>query len=244
MQNSIHIFPDTNEAALSVAQLIAKKASEKQKLGNYFNLAISGGNTPKLLFDIISTQFCSCINWTKVRIFWVDERCVAPTHPESNYGMTLQSLLKNIAIPEDNIFRMRGEDAPEVEALRYEQLLRDVLPLSYKVPLLDLALLGMGDDGHTASIFPHQMQLLNSSKLVAVGTHPVTGQQRITLTGRMLTNASELLFLITGNSKACILNEVLTTKANYLQLPTYHIVAQHNNVHFYLDNAAASELEK
>jgi len=172
----------------------------------------------------------------------VDERCVPPTHVESNYGMTYENLLKNVPIHDANVFPIQGELDPKTEAKRYHDLLISQLPRHNGVPKFDLILLGMGDDGHTASIFPNQLSLLHSESFVAVSTHPVTNQNRITLTGQLLNHSDEVVFLITGSSKAEVLNQVIHRISDYENYPASYIHAQTDPAQFYLDKAAAEKL--
>lgn len=244
MKNTIHQFNSPLETANAVAEFILAKAIEKKRLNQELNIALSGGNTPKLLFEVLATHYKELIPWQHVRLFWVDERCVPPTHSESNYGMTKEALLKNVAIPTQNIFRMKGEVDAQTEAIRYAKLLQNELPSISDFPQLDIVLLGMGDDGHTASIFPHQMQLLTAKESVSIGTHPITDQQRITLTGKTINTAKHLICLITGGSKATVLRQIIHSEQGCEQFPAYHVHAINGERAFFLDNAAASALQK
>lgn len=236
-----YIFDTPEETARGVAELIKAKAKEKTKMSLPFNIALSGGSTPKLLFTLLANEFSSNIPWHFIRLFWVDERCVPPTHKESNFGMTYNSLLVNVPIHDTNIFRMQGENEPEKEAVRYQKMLEKELPIVNGFPQFDLILLGMGDDGHTASIFPDNLSLLNSDLAVAVGIQPASGQKRITLTGPTILQAKNIVFLITGDSKATILRQILTNDNSDIY-PTHHIAKNASVVDIYLDKNAASKL--
>jgi len=242
MNRSINVFETPEATAIAVAELILSKSKEKNKLSLPFNIAVSGGSTPKLLFTLLAAEYVDSIRWHFVRLFWVDERCVPPTHAESNFGMTYQTLLKHVPIHEANIFRMQGESDPEKEASRYQALLEKELPMKNGVPQFDLILLGMGDDGHTASIFPNDMSLLNSELAVAVGSHPTSGQKRITLTGTTLQQAKQVAFLITGESKSEILREIIEDEPTGLLYPAAHIHSISDEVSFFLDKLAAKEI--
>lgn len=242
MKPNLHIFDTPEETARAVSELILSKAKEKTRHSNPLNIALSGGNTPKMLFNLLVSEYEDRVPWHFVRLFWVDERCVPPTHPESNFGMTYESLLKNIPIPDNNIFRMIGEANPEKEAKRYQELLKTQLPSSKSVPQFDLILLGMGDDGHTASIFPNNMGLLYSEQFVETSSHPLTGQKRITLTGTTINQAEDVVFLINGSSKAEILNQITNHKVDFQNYPASYIHSQNGSAQFYLDKAAASKL--
>jgi 6-phosphogluconolactonase len=242
MTSNLHIFDTSEETARAVSELILLKAKEKTKHSNPLNIALSGGNTPKMLFDLLVNEYEDKIPWHFIRLFWVDERCVPPTHPESNFGMTYESLLKNVPIPDNNIFRMIGEANPEKEAKRYQELLKIQLPSNKSVPQFDLILLGMGDDGHTASIFPNDLSLLYSDLFVETSNHPVTGQKRVTLTGTTINQAEEVVFLITGSSKYEVLEQIMNHKPGFKNYPASYIHSQNGAAQFYLDKAAAAKI--
>lgn len=174
------------------------------------NIAVSGGTTPEGIFRYLSEANDEPINWKNIRLYWVDERCVPPDNPESNYRMVKRSLIENINMPAENIFRIRGEAEPVVEADRYGTLLSEELPLLNNIPRFDLVILGLGTDGHTASIFPHNISLFSSAAYCAVSTHPVSGQKRITITGRVINNAADVVFLVRGQEKADIVRALIS----------------------------------
>lgn len=242
MKNSIHLFDSPQKTAVAVAEFIMVKAIEKTKLNKQLNIGLSGGNTPKLLFELLATQYKTKIPWQTIRIFWVDERCVPVNDSESNYGMTRDTLLNHISIPDENIFRIKGEENPHSEAVNYEKIMRLELPIVNSHPQLDVVLLGMGDDGHTASIFPNQMHLLSVMESVSVTTHPVSGQHRITLTGGAITNAPTVLFLITGKSKSTVWKQMFRQEPESDTFPAYHVHSLNGTALFFLDKEAASEL--
>ncbi|HEY5508727.1 MAG TPA: 6-phosphogluconolactonase [Paludibacter sp.] len=242
MNPSLNIFDTTEDTARAVAELILAKAKEKNKLSLPFNIAISGGSTPKLLFTLLASEYVDSIPWHFVRLFWVDERCVSPTNAESNFGMTYQTLLKHVPIHEANIFRMQGESEPQTEVNRYQALLEKELAMLNGYPQLDLVLLGMGDDGHTASIFPNDMSLLDTELAVGIGVHPISGQKRITLTGPTIFHAKQVVFLITGESKSGVLRQIIQNEPKSELYPASHIHSIAGEVDYYLDIQAAKEL--
>lgn len=183
-----------------------------------FNIAVSGGTTPEAIFRNLPCLKDGTIKWNSIRLFWVDERCVPPDDPESNYRMVKKSLIENINIPGANIFRIRGEAEPAVESDRYGALLADELPLMNNIPRFDLVILGLGTDGHTASIFPHNIFLFSSAVNCAVSAHPASGQKRITITGRVINNAANVVFLIKGQEKADIVRALISGD-NYSEYP-------------------------
>lgn len=242
MNYKLHISENAVGVAKSLAEAIYIKAKNKKSENIFLNLAVSGGSTPRLLFEILAAEYNETMPWEAVRIFWVDERCVPPLHPESNYGMTHDALLSKIDIPASNIFRMKGEEEPESEAIRYRNILVNELSSANNFPVFDLILLGMGDDGHTASIFPNQMYLNTLSESVAVATHPITDQKRITLTGNTIRNAHEVVFMITGENKAEILAEIIKQKPQAKNYPASYMYSINDVTIFYVDSTAASLL--
>jgi len=242
MNQNLHIYETPEDTARAVANLIQAKAKEKIKQSLPLNIALSGGNTPKLLFNLMANEYAETIPWHFVRLFWVDERCVPPTNIDSNYGMTYEHLLKNVPIYDANIFPIQGEIDPKVEARRYQNTLEAQLPSRNGLPKFDMILLGMGDDGHTASIFPNDLSLIHSDQFVAVSIHPVSNQKRITLTGQIINQADEVIFLITGASKAEILKQIIHREQDFRNYPASYIHAQSVPAHFYLDKTAAGKL--
>ncbi len=236
----IHKYPTSESAAAAVAELILENANIKKNSNEYYNIAVSGGKTPKYLFSILAEipDFRLEIPWENVRFFWVDERCVEPTDIESNYGMTYDALLQYAFVPSQNVFRMRGEDIPTNEAERYRGVLLKELPARNGMPVFDLVLLGIGEDGHAASIFPDQMHLLDSENTVEVATHPQSGQKRITITGNVVHEAEKVLFLITGSSKAEIVSSIINKEPGSESYPASHMHDSKGQAHFFLDEQA------
>ena len=244
MNPNIHIFETPEDTARAVAELILVEAKERTKQSLPYNIALSGGSTPKLLFTILANEYVHKLQWDFVRLFWVDDRCVPPTHPESNFGMTYNSLLSQVSIHDDNIFRMIGEADPQKEAARYQALLAAQLPANKGIQQFDLVLLGMGDDGHIASIFPDNLGLLDAPKTVAVAEHPTSGQKRISLTGNVINNADKVVFLITGASKSTVLRQIIKRESGFEKYPASYIHDQSGAIAFYIDKAAANKLSE
>lgn len=243
MKTQKHIYDNAEKSSRALASILTEKANAKKASEQMFNLAVSGGSTPRYFFTLLATdEFRNAIPWDYVRFFWVDERCVEPTDPDSNFGMTYDALLQYAFVPAGNIFRIKGEDIPENEAIRYADLLRNELPAKNGFPVFDLILLGMGEDGHTASIFPDNLSLLDSEKSVDVSVQPLTGQKRITLTGNSIKNAAEIVFLINGENKASLIKKILGKEAGAEKYPAYHIHDSLGNVCFCLDKEAAKLL--
>ncbi len=202
-----------------------------------FSVALSGGSTPALLFQNLSVKQ---IDWNYVHLYWGDERCVPPDHGDSNYFMTRRLLLDKITIPELNVHRIRGEDAPEEEASRYAgEILRTVSPGNGGVPRFDWILLGLGSDGHTASLFPGYKLRSDSDSICAVGRHPETGQERITLTLPVINNARRVSFLVAGSGKAPVVSAIMNENANYLDFPAAHVNPAHGTLEWFLEREAS-----
>lgn len=206
------------------------------------HVALSGGSTPKVVFDYLAANFTDEIDWSKVYLYWGDERCVPPTDSESNYKMTVDHLISKVAIPAENIFRVLGENDPSEEAVRYGKLLDQQLPLANGIPQFDLVMLGMGDDGHTASIFPDSIQLWDSSHNCEVATHPDSGQKRVTITGRLINNAKRITFLVTGANKAEKVYEIVKEEGNFRSYPASLVNPASADLIWYLDQEAATKL--
>jgi 6-phosphogluconolactonase len=237
------IFPDNPAVARAFAndfcEWVKSQPADKPKL----TVALSGGSTPKLLFQELAKNFADKIDWSRVHFFWGDERCVPPDDSESNYGMTKELLLDHIDIPTENIHRVLGESAPAEERVRCEQeIIEHVAVNDAGVPQFDLMILGMGGDGHTASIFPHEIELLESDNVCEVATHPESGQKRITLTGKVLNASARVAFLITGAGKASVMAEIIGQTGDWQTYPAAHIKNSGPLV-FYLDEAAANEID-
>jgi 6-phosphogluconolactonase len=236
----MRIFKTPEELAEQFAIQLMNEIQDHS--GEFFHLAISGGKTPDILFSILAEKYPDSELWQKLQLWWVDERMVPRTHAESNFGVVQKLLLSKISIPEENIHRIKGENDPEAEALSYSKQIQDKLPERNGWPQFDLILLGMGDDGHTASIFPNQLELLDSDQICEVATHPDSGQKRVTLTGKVLNNSSEVFFLVTGRTKTERVSEILEKKNGAEKYPASHISPDFGDLKWYLDEAAAKKI--
>ena len=235
----LKIFKDKLELADSFCEELLKLNKEREVL----HLALSGGNTPKIIFQTLAKKYKEKIDWNKIQIFWGDERCVPPESDESNFGMTKKYLLDYIDIPQKNVHPVDGSNNPEKEVIRYSNEIKKNVPIKSGFPKFDLVILGIGEDGHTASIFPDQMNLLTSEKICEVAIHPGSGQKRITLSGKVIDNAEKIIFLITGDSKANIAKQIFERddlkKKKY---PAANIKPVNGELKFFLDENAAKLL--
>ena len=236
----VNIYDSKQEIAKQFSEYFYQFTKDKERI----TVALSGGSTPKIVFEELARNYKDRISWDKVHFYWGDERCVPPDHEQSNYKMTSDLLLSNISIPESNIHRIRGENDPSMEALRYAELLEENIPVKNSLPHFDLVILGMGDDGHTASVFPHQIDLWDSEKLCEVAQHPDSGQRRVTLTGKVINNAAKVVFLVTGLTKAEKIREIVREVGNYKNYPAALVRPISEDLSWHLDKEAASKLDK
>jgi 6-phosphogluconolactonase len=243
MSTVYRIFPTALDLAERVALDLADKIRSAERDNSPIALALSGGNTPRLLFAVLAEKYHSSLNWSFVHFFWADERCVLPDNHGSNYGMTYRLLLEKIDIPMGNIHRMRGENDPGSEANRYSEEILENIRLRNGLPVFDIILLGMGEDGHTASIFPGNIESFNSTRICEQAIHPVSGQKRVSLTGKVINNADEIIFLVTGKNKADIVHQIITRKEAYLRYPAANIYSEHGKTTWLLDKEAGRYLE-
>ena len=227
------------EVALHFSRYLAILISSKEEV----HIALSGGSTPKIVFDELAANFQAEIDWQGVHLYWGDERCVDPTDDDSNYKMTVEHLISKIEIPKENIHRIKGENGPNYEAKRYSELLNQILPKSDGIPSFDLVILGMGDDGHTASIFPHQIDLWDSEESCVVATHPISGQHRVSFTGNVINHAKSVAFLVTGENKAERVKEIIDEEPNASYYPASLVKPIKGSLHWFLDASAAKLLE-
>lgn len=237
MTRDIKVHEDGPAVARAFADFLVTFTSNRSST----TIALSGGSTPKLLFKLLAEEYRDKINWQQVHFFWGDERCVPPDDPDSNYGMTHELLFNPIGIGDKTVHRVLGENEPDGEAIRYGELLKGICVDVNGLPSVDLMILGMGDDGHTASIFPHQLALLESADICAVAEHPDSGQKRITITGPTLNNSGTVAFLVTGEKKAEKVNAILSGSEERTSYPAAHITG--NQQYWFLDKGASSLLK-
>ncbi|MEL7222856.1 MAG: 6-phosphogluconolactonase [Bacteroidota bacterium] len=239
MPSQVHISKD----APAVAKNFARFFAEQLQGQDYFSVALSGGSTPKILFQLWAEEYRNKIDWSVVHFFWGDERCVPPDDNESNFGVCKTLLLDHIDIPAENIHRVRGEAPPAEEVKRYGLEIIDNTDTVNDLPAFDLIILGMGDDGHTASIFPHQMELLTAKKPTVIAQHPTSGQTRISLSGTLINNARSVAFLVTGVKKQEKLNSILNRDIDAHTYPAAHILPASGELYWFVDEAAMSSYD-
>ncbi|WP_150539250.1 6-phosphogluconolactonase [Actinobacillus vicugnae] len=228
------IFP----TAQQVVEKIAQEFVLYSQLNRPVHISLSGGSTPKLLFKTLAqAPFNTEIQWQNLHFWWGDDRMVLPTDPESNYGEVQKLLFDHIQIPNENIHRIRGEQPVEQELARFSQELTACVPnLAF-----DWIILGMGNDGHTASLFPHQTDF-NDPNVAVIAKHPESGQIRISKTAKLIEQAKRITYLVTGEAKAEVLKEISETPAEQLAYPAARIKAKQGVTEWYLDKEAAKLL--
>ena len=260
MKGKVLVYRDQGELAERFSALLMERIV--LSVEGRFDLAISGGSTPQVVFKALAAKYADSPLWQNTHFWWVDERMVHPDHPESNFGVANRLLFSKISIPQKNIHRIKGENEPYHEAGSYAQqiqaevparhsqqvdpvedwldvqLVESKAPLRNERPIFDMIILGLGDDGHTASIFPDQLDLLDSDLICAVAHHPVTGQARVTLTGKQINHASEVCFLVTGANKAARLSEIARNGEKAKLLPASYIHPENGELFWYCDASA------
>jgi 6-phosphogluconolactonase len=240
------VEPDSAALARRTAQHFVELAEQAAAKRGVARIAVSGGSTPKAAFTLLADPaqpWLKRMPWDKLQLYWVDERTVPPDHPDSNYRMTREAMLDHVPLKPEQIHRMEGELEPEVAAARYESLLRNTFRLEgAETPRFDLISLGMGDDGHTASLFPHTEAIHTLGRLVTANHVPQMNTWRITLTWPVINQASSVFFLIGGKNKAELVKEVFTGPRDPERLPSQLIWPASGILTLILDKDAAALL--
>jgi 6-phosphogluconolactonase len=224
-KRDIIICRDAEELARKAAEQFVALAGAAIVRSGRFTVALSGGSTPRALYSLLgSADYRERVDWRCVHLFWGDERCVPPDHAESNYRMVHEALLSRISIPAANIHRLAGEKEPRVAANEYEEELRRFFALAPgQIPRFDLILLGLGEDGHTASLFPGGEALKENERLVATAYVERLKAHRLTLTLPVINAAAQVSFLISGQSKRPIVDAILRSAADSFSYPAARV---------------------
>jgi 6-phosphogluconolactonase len=243
---TVKVSPDTAALAAATAELFAASAKTAVAARGVARIAISGGSTPKIVFRMLadpSQPFLKDVPWDKLQLYWVDERCVPPDHAESNYRMTKEAMLTQIPLPAENVHRMEGELEPEEAASKYEAEIRNSFKLEgAETPTFDLVLLGMGPDGHTASLFPHTEGLHEMARIVIPNHVPQKDAWRVTLTWPVIVQGREVVFLIEGKEKTEMVKTVFTGPYEPETYPAQLIRPASGKLTLMMDVAAAAGL--
>ena len=251
MAKKIHVeyrvFQQRDALSRATADRFVEAIRSAVAARGFARIAVSGGGSPKPVFALLADPnepYRAAIPWDRLWVFWVDERCVPPDHPDSNYGMTRHVLLEKVPLPPDQVIRIEGELDPEAAAARYESAIRGQFRLEgAEVPIFDVIQLGMGDDGHCASLFPHTAALHELSRIAVANHVPQQTQSwRVTLTWPVIDAARDVFFLIDGPAKAEPLGRVLLGPYDPETLPSQLIQPQNGRLLFLLDTAAAAQL--
>lgn len=234
------VYQQKKDIAYAMLDKLIALSYSKQEI---VNIALSGGSTPKTIFKFIGEQDKAIIiNWQKLHFWWCDERCVEFKDKESNFGEADRLLFQKLNIPRENLHPMQGYIASEEAVLHYVKQLKNQVLLVHGIPQFDWVWLGMGGDGHIASLFVNDAASLYSEKWVKVAYHPVTKQLRITLTLEVINNAKSIDFLVVGASKANMLAKVFDLKIESLDYPAKAVSLNQGRLLWHLDQNAASEI--
>jgi 6-phosphogluconolactonase len=241
------VYADSAALSRAAAEHFLQTAQAAVAARGKARIAVSGGRTPKTTFELLANpaeQFLKAMPWERIELYWVDERCVPPDHPDSNYRMTREAMLSKVPLKAEQVFRIEGEFEPDAAAARYETTIRNQFRLEgAQIPRFDVLALGMGDDGHTASLFPHTAALHELAR-IAVANHVPQQKEtwRVTLTWPVIVEASEVFFLIEGTPKADPLHRVLQGPYDPETLPSQLIQPKSGRLLFLLDKDAAALL--
>jgi 6-phosphogluconolactonase len=237
------ILNDAQELYVRAAEEIAHISGEAICTHGEFTLCLSGGSTPAATYDLLATRFHLSVDWKEVQFFWGDERCVPPDHPESNFAMANRTMLSKLGLRPDQIHRMRGEDAPASAAAAYEDELRKRFGIGEgEFPRFDLILLGLGDNRHTASLFPGDPAIHETQRTVVPVNVDAEPRNRLTITPPVINNAQRVMFLVAGQGKAAAVKDVLQGPRDPDKFPAQIVTPDDGELIWLLDKPAASLL--
>lgn len=242
MNPEVRIFQDLESLSHSATDLFVEQARKSLQEQDRFLLALNGGGTPKRLFQLLAAEARDKVDWRRIEVFWGDERCVPPEDPESSYGLARGLLLDPVGIPEKNVHRIKGELEPAQAAGDYAATLKKFASPSLDWPRFDLVLLGMGEDGHTASLFPGSPLELPGATAAVTARYQNRPAARVTLTSQVLNSAHLVMFMAAGENKAATLSHVLDGKPQPGLLPAQRIHPKQGRLIWLVDKAAASQL--
>ncbi len=239
----LHIVEDEATLARELARRIVGEARRALEARGTFAFALAGGSTPKATYALLAAEYADALDWARVRFFFGDERCVAPTDAQSNYRTAHDALFTPLGIADANIFRMRGDDEPTAAAHAYADVLRDTLARAPDgTPIFDLVLLGMGPDGHTASLFPGTDPFTDDALLVRAPYVASFATHRLTLTPRVINTARAVVVVTAGYAKAPALNAIFDGPHDPMRYPIAVLDPHDGTLDFIVDRAAASQL--
>jgi 6-phosphogluconolactonase len=243
MKPKIQVFKNLQELSIAAAELFVHSAAQAIAARGQFLTALSGGGTPRPLYELLARlPYRDQIDWSKVYVFWGDERCVSRDDPGNNYFQAKQALFDHIPLPTDNIHRIASELEPEDAAKDYARVLKDFAESPYEWPRFDLVLLGMGDDGHTASLFPSSQVEAKSATIAVTANYQDRPAKRVSLTPLVFNAARRVVFLAVGKSKSETLASILNGEYHPELLPAQRICPTDGEVLWLVDEAAAGKL--
>lgn len=238
----VQVFPDLEALSHKAATLFVNLSRNCAASRGRFTVVLSGGSTPKILYSFLGSDlYQRSVDWHHVHFFWADERCVPIVHEESNFKLVFDLLLSKISLPHGNIHRIKGEEGPEKGSQDYEDRIREFFKES-GFPVFDFIILGVGKDGHTASLFPGSISLKEETRLAVPVYMEEMKIHRITLTLPVLNNADHIVFLAAGSAKADVIKEILGKRKE--QYPAGLVSPVHGNLIWMLDREASSKLSK
>ncbi len=243
-KQTLHIVSNPQALARMAARSFLEQAENSVRERGRFLVALSGGNTPKILYELLATGFREQIPWPRICFFWGDERLVPPDHPDSNFLMARQTFLSSLVITQEQIYPVRTDLAPDACAKDYERQLKEFFQQrDQQPPVLDLVLLGMGADGHTASLFPGSQALGEENRLAVAVRVGKPKSHRVTLTPPVINQARQVIFLVSGREKAVTLKEVLLGPFQPHKYPAQIVRPANGRATWFVDGAAASRLD-
>ena len=243
MKPKLRIFDDLETLSIHAANLFSTQAARSILERDQFLVALNGGGTPTRLFQLLASDLHH-VEWAKVHVFWGDERCVPPDDPGSSYGQARELLLSHVPIPESNIHRIKGELTPVEASEEYSRLLNEHASPALDWPRFDLVYLGMGEDGHTASLFPGSQVNVSQAALPVTAHYQDRPANRVTLTQLVFNSARMVVFMATGEKKAVTLAEVLSDRYNPEYYPAQRIDPKDGDLIWLVDDNAAGKLPK
>jgi len=244
MKPDIRIFKDLEKLSRHAADIFVEGAAQSIAERGRFLVALNGGNTPMRLFQLLASDYRDKVNWSKTHIFWGDERCVPPDDPGSSYGQASDALLSHVRIPDSNIQRVKTELGPAEAATDYSRMLRSFASPPLDVPSIDLVYLGMGEDGHTASLFPGSPVQVTETVIPVTANYQDRPADRVTMTQLVFNQVHHIVFMATGEKKAVTLAEVLSDRYNSELYPAQRIEPQSGELIWLVDEDAASKLPR
>jgi 6-phosphogluconolactonase len=244
MNFQIRIFKDRETLSRAAADLFAERAAEAIEEHGCFLVALNGGGTPSRLFQLLAADYREKIDWGHVHVFWGDERCVPPGDAGSSYGQAWDAFLSHVPIPESNIHRVRGELEPAEASRDYALALSGFASPPFEFPRFDLVYLGMGEDGHTASLFPGSPVDVAEPTLPGTAHYQNRPANRVTVTQLVFNQARTVAFMVTGEKKASTLAEVLGDRYNPELLPAQRISPKNGSLIWLVDEDAAGKLPR